>query len=101
MSALTSAIHNTGHYQVRLVARFLRPFCKRLAQPPAAPASGIARFGDTSRTCGRQRFGMSTAANLRETCCRDIASEFLLDRSLERDRAGTARCRPPRERLPA
>ena len=95
MSALTSAIHNTGHYHVRLVAHFLRPFCKQWAQPPAAPASGIARFGDTSRTSGRQRFGMSTAANLPETCCRDAGSELLLNRSLARDRAGTARRRPP------
>jgi len=31
MSALTSAIQNTGHYHVRLVAHFLRPFCEQWA----------------------------------------------------------------------
>jgi len=76
MSALTSAIHNTGHYDVRLVTRFLRPLCKQWAQPPQLLRPGIARFGDTSRTCGRQRLGMSTAANLRETCCRDTDRSF-------------------------
>jgi hypothetical protein len=49
MSALTSAIHRTlpRPTETCLVAAFLRPFCKQWAQPPAAPASGAARFDDT------------------------------------------------------
>jgi len=43
MSALTSAIHNTGQWTIPRPTGcpFLRPFCKQWAQPPAAPASGI------------------------------------------------------------
>ena len=47
---------------------FLRPNCKRPAQPRQLRRSALDRLRDMSCTCGRQRPGISTAPNPRGTC---------------------------------
>jgi hypothetical protein len=82
MSALLSAIHNTGHYHIRprRVCRvaFLRPNRKQRARRPQLLCPTCGRPGDASRTFVYQRVGITTAMNLNATCCRHAGSEFCL-----------------------
>jgi hypothetical protein len=102
MSAAWSAIHNTGHYHVRLRPVCLPPSCTRSANNGHSRRSSrirasVDRATHDARSCTR-RVGIPTATNLRGMCCQDAEPGFGLIGSLAKDRAGSAERRPPTER---
>jgi len=80
MSAAWSAIHNTGHYHVRLRPVCLPPSCTRSANNGHSRRSSrirasVDRATHDARSCTR-RVGIPTATNLRGMCCQDAEPGF-------------------------
>jgi hypothetical protein len=101
MSALSSAILNTGHYHVRpspSACHLPTPVLQTTGTAAAAPASwlrSISRRVTHVRSPTIQHIDCNKlASGLRPGCW----SGFLFDRSLEKVFEGTARPRPPTER---
>ena len=100
--------HSRRHCQVRFLVRYrqnwilvsrnethlfvgvLRPICKQSAVAPA-PVPGASLDLSIPDARGDQRFGVSTATNVRGIRC---WGAFVSDRSLVKDRARTAGSRP-------
>jgi hypothetical protein len=99
MSALSSAIHKSGHYHVRPRPRLLAVFLCRSANNGHSRCSScvLASLDLATREARAvtKRFGISTATNLRRICCRGVGLVFCSNRRLAKDFAGTARPRPP------
>ncbi len=93
MSALSSAILNTGHFPRRTESRLpgaaLRPICKQLARPPQFLRPAFGRFGehDARRSTKLRHNGCNESA-------RGLLPErfalLLPDRTMAKDGAGTA-----------
>jgi hypothetical protein len=80
MSAAWSAIHNTGHYHIRLRPVCLPPSCARSANNGHSRRSSrirasVDRATHDARSCTR-RAGIPTATNLRGMCCQDAEPGF-------------------------
>jgi hypothetical protein len=101
MSALSSAIHNAGHYHVRPRPVCLSPSCARSANSEHSRRGSCVWLRSIWRHVTHVRSPKIRHIDCNEPagiCCRGAWSGFLSDRSLAKDRAGTARRGLPTER---
>src|SRR5215468_2018777 len=98
MSALLSAIHNTGNYRVRARPVCLSPCCVRSASNGQNQSSslrrGVARLANMMHLRSPTKLAQRLQYVCTETAARPLRLVFA-DRNLAKDGAGLARRRAP------
>src|SRR5579863_2230272 len=82
MSALLSAIPNTGHYRARprraLLIAALRSICKQWTRPTGSSVPASIKLTTHAVPVVAKELSSQTATNMHRTCSRDSWSVFVL-----------------------